>query len=160
MTSKKYRISLVVILALASLGAFNSFAKSSELSDDSFLLGNPCSTAYASQAIVDVKNPEKNMNVICYESSNIPRTFIWTEDQNSEGTNSEGEPTKAAHDYPVGKVAFGRPLDELVTAKTATETFIKDKCTPNSNQEPFVRDFPDTKCDLEKKVWWSETYSK
>jgi hypothetical protein len=48
----------------------------------------------------------------------------------------------------------------LVTAKTATETFIKDKCTPNSNQEPFVRDFPDTKCDLEKKVWWSDTYAK
>ena len=67
MVSKKYRISLVAILAFASLGAFNSFANGSEPSDDSFLLGNPCSRAYDSQPIVDEKNPGKNLNVICYE---------------------------------------------------------------------------------------------
>jgi len=160
MTSKKYKISLVVILAFASLGAFNSFANSPEPSDDSFLLGNPCRPAYDSKPIVDDKNPEKKMYVICYESSDIPSTLIWTEDQNSEGTNSEGKPTKAAYEYPRGKVAFGRPLDESVTAKTATETFINDKCTPDPNQEPFVRDFPDTECDREKKVWWSDTYAE
>ena len=137
MTSKKYRISLVVILAFASLGAFNSFANSSEPSDDSFLLGNPCSPAYDSQPIVDGKNPEKNMNVICYESSDKSKTLIWIEDQNSP----------AAYEYPKGKAVFGRLINEA-------------ECTPDPNQEPFVRDFPDTECDLDKKVWWSETYLK
>ena len=148
MTSKKYRISLVAILAFASLGAFNSFANGSEPSDDSFLLGNPCSPAYDSQAIVDEKNPGKNLNVICYESSDSSSTLIWTEDQNSP----------AAYEYPKGKVAFGRSLEESITADNASATLIKEKCTPNENLEPFVRDFPDTKCDLEKKVWWSKTY--
>lgn len=153
MTSKKYRISLVVILAFASLGAFNSFANSSELSDKGFLLGKMClgsSKTYTSTTIAVDTTTEEKIAGICYPSKNTPTTFIWTEDQNS----------RAAYEYPLDKVAFGRPLDESVTAKTATETFIKDKCTPNSNQEPFVRDFPDTKCDLEKKVWWSETYAK
>ena len=148
MVSKKYRISLVAILAFASLGAFNSFANGSEPSDDSFLLGNPCSPAYDSQAIVDEKNPGKNLNVICYESSDSSSTLIWTEDQNSP----------AAYEYPEGKVAFGRSLDESITADNASATLIKEKCTPDPKQEPFVRDFPDTACDLEKKVWWSKTY--
>jgi hypothetical protein len=150
MGSKKYRVVIVAILAFASLGAFNSFANGSEPSDDSFLLGNPCSTAYVSQAIVDEKNPGKNLNVICYESSDISRTLIWTEDQNST----------PSYKYPKGKVAFGRSLDESITADNASATLIKEKCTPNENLEPFVRDFPDTKCDLEKKVWWSKTYLK
>ena len=139
MVSKKYRVITATILAFASLGAFNSFANGAEPSDDSFLLGNPCSTAYVSQAIVDEKNPGKNLNVICYESSDISRTLIWTEDQNST----------PSYKYPRGKggtVAFGRPIK-------ITE------CTPDPNQEPFVREFPDTKCDLEKKVWWSDTYA-
>ena len=146
MVSKKYRISLVVILAFASLGAFNSFANGAEPSDDSFLLGNPCSPAYNSQAIVDERNPGKNLNVICYESSDSSSTLIWTEDQNSEGKNSEGKPTKAAYEYPEGKAAFGRPIN-------------KAECTFDLDREPFIRDFPDTKCDLEKKVWWSDTYT-
>jgi hypothetical protein len=150
MTSKKYRISLVVILAFASLGAFNSFANSSEPSDDSFLLGNPCRPAYDSKPIVDDKNPEKKMYVICYESSDIPSTLIWTEDQNS----------RAAYEYPEGKAVFGRLLEESITADNASETLKKEKCTPDPPKEPFVRDFPDTTCDLDKKVWWSETYAK
>ena len=139
MVSKKYRVITATILAFASLGAFNSFANGAEPSYGSFLLGNPCSTAYVSQAIVDEKNPGKNLNVICYESSDISRTLIWTEDQNST----------PSYKYPRGKggtVAFGRPIK-------ITE------CTPDPNQEPFVREFPDTKCDLEKKVWWSDTYA-
>lgn len=148
MTSKKYRVVIVAILAFASLGAFNSFANGAEPSDDSFLLGNPCPTAYESQAIVEEKNPEKKMNVICYKSSDISGTLIWTEDQNSP----------AAYEYLKDKVAFGRPLDESITAKNASTTLIKEKCTPDPIQELFVIDFPDTKCDLEKKVWWSETY--
>ena len=139
MVSKKYRVITATILAFASLGAFNSFANGAEPSDDSFLLGNPCSTAYVSQAIVDEKNPGKNLNVICYESSDSSSTLIWTEDQNST----------PSYKYPRGKggtVAFGRPIK-------ITE------CTPDPNQEPFVREFPDTKCDLEKKVWWSDTYA-
>ena len=149
MVSKKYRVIIAAILAFASLGAFNSFANGSEPSDDSFLLGNPCSRAYDSQAIVDEKNPGKNLNVVCYESSDSSSTLIWTEDQNST----------PSYKYPKGKVAFGRLLDESITAKNASATLIKEKCTPNENLEPFVRDFPDTKCVLEKKVWWSDTYT-
>ena len=149
MVSKKYRISLVVILAFASLGAFNSFANGVEPSDDSFLLGNPCPTAYDSQAIVDEKNPEKKIAGICFPSQNIPTTFIWTKDQNSP----------AAYEYLKDKVAFGRPLDESITAKNASKTLINKKCTPDPIQEPFVIVFPDTKCVLEKKVWWSDTYT-
>ena len=146
MVSKKYRVITATILAFASLGAFNSFANGAEPSYGSFLLGNPCSTAYVSQAIVDEKNPGKNLNVICYESSDSSSTLIWTEDQNSEGKNSEGKPTKAAYEYPEGKAAFGRPIN-------------KAECTFDLDREPFIRDFPDTKCDLEKKVWWSDTYA-
>lgn len=140
MASKKYRVITAAILAFASLGAFNSFAIGSEPSDDSFLLGNPClgsNETYTSRSIAIDTTTEEKIAGICYPSQNIPTTFIWTKDQNSP----------AAYEYPEGKVAFGRLIDE-------------NKCTPNENQEPFVRDFPDTKCDLEKNVWWSKTYLK
>ena len=139
MVSKKYRVITAAILAFASLGAFNSFANGSELSDGGFLLGNPClgsNETYTSRSIAIDTTTEEKIAGICYPSQNIPTTFIWTEDQNST----------PSYKYPKGKVAFGRLIDE-------------NKCTPNENLEPFLRDFPDTKCDLEKKVWWSDTYT-
>ena len=124
MTSKKYRVITATILAFASLGAFNSFANGSELSDGGFLLGNPClgsNETYTSRSIaIDTTTEEKTAG-ICYPSQNIPTTFIWTKDQNSP----------AAYEYLKDKVAFGRPIK-------ITE------CTPDPNQEPFVSEFPDT----------------
>ena len=113
------------------------------------VLGSSCAEQdrYGSRLIEADSAGITKIAAICFPSLNSPRIFIWSKDINET-------PTYTLVD---GKIAFGRPCDKDknscdIPVNKTEEYFI---------EQPFVRDYPDTKHkDTLGGIWWSDNYEK
>jgi len=109
--------------------------------DNGHVLGHTCDIHFQSARVYIDENMTSVVGGLCAPSQNDPLTFIWLQDNNK----------KISMDYPPSPaIAFGRGAFPEGGSCPGP---------PESQGEPFVKDFPDTKCRTDYGVWWSDAYA-